>query len=224
MNPAVMMAYNCLELTRKAVDSILAQDIPVHLVVCNNGSTDGTKEYLESLPEIESYHYPENISPLKIANERMKDLFGRGAGHVLGVPNDATFPPNLYSELLKFPFPFVSAGMACIEDPPPRQDAVFLHHDCHFSAILVSKFGHDSLVSAFGNFFDPDYFHYASDVDMKQRWVKIGLQGCQTSIQCYHYGSATWRHPSVPEWDKKRMLEQADRDRATYYRKWGERL
>jgi hypothetical protein len=64
--------------------------------------------------------------------------------------------------------------------------------------------------------------NYASDCDMKQRWRKPGILGCQTDIQCYHYGSASWRL-ATPE-ASLAIHAQADRDRATYFLKWGERL
>ena len=226
MNPVLMLCYNTtetqLEWTKRSIASILAQDRPIDLTVINNGSTwPDSRPWLDSLG-IMVEHHESNTSPIKHANRYVARMFSSGAEYVLGVPDDATFPPNLYSELLSFDYGFVSAGMACANAQPPPQKAKMLHNDCHFAVMLTRKRAHDAIVSAFGSFFDEDYFHYASDCDMKQRWRKLGILGCQTDIQCYHYGSASWRL-ATPE-ASLAIHAQADRDRATYFLKWGERL
>src|SRR6266699_2144236 len=47
MNPILMLTRNALELTKQAVASVFAQNIPVTLYVVENDSTDGTKEWLK---------------------------------------------------------------------------------------------------------------------------------------------------------------------------------
>ena len=53
-----MIVYGNLELTKKAVESVLNQTIPVHLILIDNGSTDGTKEWaIEALKPLENVEF-----------------------------------------------------------------------------------------------------------------------------------------------------------------------
>jgi len=45
MNPVLILTHNCLDLTKRCVESIRAQDIDITLQVIDNGSTDGTEEW-----------------------------------------------------------------------------------------------------------------------------------------------------------------------------------
>jgi len=61
----VVLTYNRLHLLRKCVENVLLRtsDVTTTIVVWNNGSTDGTAEYLDSLdhPKIRVVNHPENI-------------------------------------------------------------------------------------------------------------------------------------------------------------------
>jgi len=57
MNYVLMLTRNNLELTKRAVESVRAQDIPTFVCMVDNGSTDGTQEHFE--PEIR-YGYSAN--------------------------------------------------------------------------------------------------------------------------------------------------------------------
>lgn len=61
----VAVTYNRLHLLRQCVENVLLRtsDATREIVIWNNASTDGTKEYLDSLsdPRIEVVHHPENI-------------------------------------------------------------------------------------------------------------------------------------------------------------------
>lgn len=48
----VIVTYNRLDLLKGAIASLKAQEYPMDLLVVNNGSTDGTKEYLEDMEGI----------------------------------------------------------------------------------------------------------------------------------------------------------------------------
>ncbi len=48
----MMVTYNRLELTKRMLQSLFAQtDVPYRLIIVDNGSTDGTVEWLKSVPQ-----------------------------------------------------------------------------------------------------------------------------------------------------------------------------
>lgn len=49
---AAIVTFNRLELLKGAIESVMAQSYPCDILVVNNGSPDGTKEYLENLGNI----------------------------------------------------------------------------------------------------------------------------------------------------------------------------
>ena len=51
----VITTYNRLELLKRAIQSAFDQTVPCEVVVVDNASTDGTKEYVESLSERVTY-------------------------------------------------------------------------------------------------------------------------------------------------------------------------
>lgn len=92
-----ILAYNHLDYTKKCVESVLAnlpKDISVELILFNHGSTDGTQEYFESIPNAKIVHVPENNTFPYMGNRI-------GAGYYkLFVSNDIIMTPgsiqNLY--------------------------------------------------------------------------------------------------------------------------------
>lgn len=218
MNPIFMLAYNNLYYTKMAVDSALAQDIPVKLLIVNNGSTDGTREWLDSIarPDVNVQHYARNESPIKLGNLWARHLFSLGAKQILGIPNDAKIPPNCYSEMLKWPRGFVCATDIGQNEPEIRS-AKAVSENTPMAVMMTRKWAYEALIDKDGYFFDEGYFHYASDCDLALRMASCGIRGIQLDLPYYHFGSLTHRLPEIHEWS----CRQADKDRAYFERKWG---
>ena len=66
----VLTAYNKLEYTKKAVESIYKytdfEKLNVELITVNNGSTDGTEEYFNSLPNEKKINFKHNEKRKKL--------------------------------------------------------------------------------------------------------------------------------------------------------------
>jgi hypothetical protein len=221
MNNAIMlMVYDRTEaqheLSRKAFESAVAQDIPVDIFVLDNGSTyRGTPEWL--IGETRKacfYREEENISPLIFGNRVHGDLF-QDYDHVLCIPNDVIMPPNLYRKMLEWPQGLVAAGMHGTNPPAIMEEVKRVHGDVHLSVTLVRKSAHDALVQRDGFFMDEGFFMYASDCDLKMRLD--GIPTAQLDILCWHYGGASHRL-SI---STKGIYEQADKDRDYFTKKWG---
>lgn len=215
MNPVLMIAYNNLELTKNAVASVLAQDIPVDLHFVDNGSTDGTWEWISEQPIKSANRYPENVSPLKIANAFAARLLAESP-YLLGVPNDVRLPPNCYRELLRWPRGFVCATDNGQVEPDIRTGRA-VSENTPMAVMLTRRWAYDAIVSRDGYFLDEGYFHYASDCDLALRMASCGIHGVQLDIPYWHFGSASLKLSA----HRREMEMQADRDRSYFQRKWG---
>lgn len=221
MNPILLITYNNLYYTKMAVDSALAQDVPIELVIVNNGSSDGTRQWVSDLStlcgNVTAIHMDRNESPIKIVNNLLPTLFAN-SDHVLGMPNDAKIPPNCYSEMLKWPRGFVCATDIGQNDPEIRP-AKAVSENTPMAVMMVRKWAYEALIAKDGYFFDEGYFHYGSDCDLAVRMAACGIRGIQLDLPYYHFGSATLNkaHP----YDRRCMEIQADEDRAYFERKWG---
>ena len=149
-----------LALTQESYASILAQDIPggIDLYIVNNGSTEPTVEWLNSLadscPEhvnIVCFNYSENVSPVLLYNKYYDLIF---ADHpcILSIPNDVIAPPNLFSEMVQFPAGLVSAAVTEDRDFPRNMKATGVHDRASLAVCLLRKWVYDALVSRFGSF------------------------------------------------------------------------
>jgi GT2 family glycosyltransferase len=234
-HPAVIMFYNTTEaqlaLSKAALESLFAQDIPLDIIAINNGSTLPTHEWLhntkESYPHSDRHRFriltqEQNTSPVQIVNSVFCDvLIGMRYSYVLGVPNDVVLPPNFYSELLKWPRGIITASMTDdLKFPTLSHDQICAVSECTPLAVgLFRRWVYEALVTKDGYFLDPGYFHYASDCDMALRISALGIRGVQLNIPYFHSGSASWRKATADV--AHEITQQADRDRDYFTRKWG---
>jgi glycosyltransferase involved in cell wall biosynthesis len=226
MNPILMIAHNNLALTQQAVASVFAQDIPTTLYLINNGSTDGTADWMAGLraPSPHSLYmsaHLSNISPLKIVNNEFPLIFAEGAEYVINMNNDQQIPPNCCRELAKWPRGFVCASDIGQRDlpSPPYPAARPVSESTPFGVILNRRWAYDALVSQDGYFYDEGFWLYAADCDMAVRRIQCGIRGVQLNIPFWHYGSAT--HRLAPSAEGDEMRAQAGRDMEYFERKWG---
>lgn len=93
----LVQAYNHLDYTRSCVESVLSNlppNINYEIILANHGSTDGTKEYFESIPNTKKVHV--------LINGALPAIFGRvhEGRYFLFVSNDVVMTPgaihNLY--------------------------------------------------------------------------------------------------------------------------------
>lgn len=213
-HPVVMLARNAIELTKRAVASVLAQDIPVQLRVIDNNSTDGTPEWLASqLPRVtvQTFRPAQGVSASW--NFALHETFSR-YDHCLVVNNDVQLRMDTYSALLEDGGPFVTA--VSVDNPTAIEGgwakAPRPHPD--FSCFLIRR----EVWRKVGKF-DESMSLYASDADYHLRMHQAGIQAYTIGIPFYHYASGTLK--SATEWDRREIQAQADKDRARFVEKWG---
>lgn len=214
MNWIVMPVHNCLTLTQRCIPTLFRQTIPVRLFIANDGSTDGTAPYLNSLDTDVVQHTTADIGVTETWNRALHYLFSQGAPHVLVVNNDTEFLPEFYETLLKWDAPFVTGVSVNSRDKmriiPPL--AASPHPD--FSAYLIRRECWERVGP-----FDESMKFYCQDGDYHLRMNHAGVRAVALNVPFYHERSATIKSASPEE--QQAMQEQAQEDRAAFQRKWG---
>lgn len=225
MNPVLILTHNCLEMTKRCVESVFSQDVSAAPFIFDNGSTDGTKEWLrdEKLWTFDldrrNWDSSQNVGVSEGWNKSLNHLFGIvGLGrceHVLVINNDTVIPPWFYSSLLSYDGPFISGvsvdNMDVIANPEPRKELA----PCpDFSAFVLTK----ECWKKVGPF-DESMVLYAQDLDFHIRAHRAGVRLMNAGIPFYHERSSTLRNANPKE---RRIIEmQADADRLRFFEKYG---
>ena len=231
-SPVLMTIYNTtsaqLDLTKQAIKSVLAQDVgPLLVHIEDDGSAPETCEWFESAGWLEFEHHPEtlvnwrrrekNISPMKITNELLPQLF-RVYPYVFLVGSDVILPPNCFSEFLKWPRGVVT-GVDIGQNMPDTHPGKPVSEGMLMNVMLLRKWAWEALIAKDGYFYDPNIIFYVSDCDLAIRFAACGIRGIQLDTPYWHYGSATHRlaAPGIG----KSITDQADKDRQYFKEKWG---
>jgi GT2 family glycosyltransferase len=214
MNPVLMVCRNALELTKRAVESVAAQDIPVDLYVIDNDSSDGTPMFLvERRIKAWGMHPAKGVSASW--NFGLSYLFDTAmCEHVLVINNDLFLRSDNYRELLLDDHYFVT-GVSVDKMEDLHQTfvkSVRPHPD--FSNFVI----HKRVWKEVGPF-DESMVHYASDADYHLRMHQAGIPAVTIGLPFYHYASGTLKMATAQE--RQAIERQADRDRDTFEKKWG---
>jgi GT2 family glycosyltransferase len=211
MHPVLILAHNCLELTKRCIESVRRQDIPVVVSVIDNGSTDGT--FLEIGADI-LLRYASNEGVSRGWNRGLNFLF-KSADHVLVLNNDVVIPSWFYRELLAYDAPFVTGfsvnSMEVLKQGPAR---IPLVGGPDFSAFLIRRDAWEKI----GPFEEKMKF-YAQDCDYHIRAAREGIPLLTAHFPFYHERSSTLRLASPKEAEE--IHAQANADREAFHKKWG---
>lgn len=223
INPVLILTHNNLELTKRCVESVRGQDVDTVTLVIDNGSTDGTVEWLTSEP----YPYETFYGSIEGANHGvskgwnwgLRHFFEERVGdqdHVLVVNNDTILPPWFYSTLLSYEGPFITGvsvdQMEQISGPPSCIGSLRPHPD--FVAFLIRRECWEKVGP-----FDERMVMYAQDLDYHIRAHKLGVPLMNCGCPIYHEHSSTLK--KAPLWERRKIEEQANRDRQVLREKWG---
>lgn len=219
MNHVLVLTHNCLDLARKCVDSVQAQDVPVYILAVDNGSTDGTSQWLpkndDNMANFVAMRFQNNNGVSKGWNWGLNYLFShKHADHVLVLNQDTFLPPWFYRRLLACDVPFVTGvsvgSMEEIAEEPPVKELA----PCpDFSAFLIRRSCWETVGS-----FEELLVSYCGDLDYHIRAHLSGVRLWNAGIPFYHERSSTINSAAPKE---KRLLQlQADADRSTFQDKW----
>ena len=214
----LVVTRNNLALSKLALKSVLAQDVPVELLVIDNASDDGTLQWLLSKPY--SWMSMQEQKSLSYCwNFGLRALFLAGHDRVLVINNDVVLRPDTARLLREHGGEFVT-GVSVDkyesghEDPAwrARMDTARPHPD--FSCFMIAK----SVTEKVG-WFNENYFPgYAEDSEMHVRMHRAGVNAVCIDLPFLHHRGSTLKSASPGEAERIKRGAEANRQRfrATY--------
>jgi GT2 family glycosyltransferase len=208
MNPVLILTHNCLELTKKCVESVRAQDVPTLIAIIDNGSTDGTREWVSD-ENIQTVLFTENLGVSVGWNVGLNLAF-TSHEHVLCLNNDTQLPPYFYRKLISCGVPFVTGmdvGMSHLPETPPEFSPLVPHPD--FSCFLIRRDCWDKVGP-----FDERMVIYASDCAYHVESHRKGIPLWKANVPYNHERSSTLNRASNKE--RAIIQAQANKDREVF--------
>lgn len=212
MNPVLILTHNNLELTKRAVESVRNQDIETEVYIFDNGSTDGTRQWVEDDQHvIGKCGSTMNVGVSCGWNWGVRDVFHYATNeHVLVIGNDTVLPPSFYRTLLSVDLPFVTGVAVDNMEQAMQPPAVLpLTPNPDFSAFLIRREAWAKIGP-----FDERMKHYCSDCDYHIRGHRLGVPMVKASVPFYHERSSTIRLASPDE--RQEIETQANKDREVF--------
>lgn len=200
----ITLTYNKIEYTKKFVESLFKYTKDFELIIVDNGSTDGTVEYIKSLDGVKSIFNTENLGFSKGNNQGLELAEGEYIGFL---NNDILLYPNWFEECEKV-FQKENVGFISPRHVNPHYDNTnekdyikyfqnnfnytkeYEKHfdECVFSCVLTKR----EVLNTIGNFdenYSPAFFE---DNDIKYRAVLANYGIFVLNTACfYHFGSIT---------------------------------
>jgi GT2 family glycosyltransferase len=219
MGFAIVVARDGLWMTKACVKSLLAQTVPMKVLVVDNATSDGTGNWLRHMaalnPNLLTMSFKDQ-EPLAYCWNRALEYAFQAEGEVLVVNNDTELLPETFEFLSTWgKYWFTTART--VRD---REDLVkrkSLDNDRHpdFSCFLICKYVFESV----GPFDENFKGAYAEDCDYHVRMHLAGIDAGSMDYPFLHHGSGTqkWATPDEAE----RIRVQANLNRHYFYSKWG---
>jgi GT2 family glycosyltransferase len=222
MNGSILcVTHNNLPLSKQAINSAIAQTIPCDVLVQDNASTDGTREWLRSKVGVTYVPYNFQLSLAECWNRGLKALFNAGAKEVLVINNDVVLRPDTYWMLVNIKQPFVTAvsvdcphklGAPGDREPDNLAEAARPHPD--FSCFMVRK----EVYERVGKFDEIFYPAYCEDADYHVRMHRAKIRAICVDLPFLHLGASTVKNADPGE--KARILRMADKNREIFRKRY----
>lgn len=220
----ITLTYNNLKYTKKYIESLYKYTRNFELIIVDNGSTDGTREYLKTLSgNVKLIFNDENLGFSKGNNQGIKIAEGEYIGFL---NNDILLYPNWFEECEKV---FQQENAAFVsprhinphfDDTNERNYIRFFQKEfkydkeyeknfdeCVFSCVITKR----EILDRIG-IFDENYFPaFFEDNDIKYRAVVEGYGIYVSNSVCFfHFGSVTSKDNDY----------KLDKNRKYYYSKY----
>ena len=218
----LLVARNGLALTKRAIRSALAQDVPAKVLVIDNQSTDGTNSWLLAKDGISRIMCMEQHSLSWCWNTGLRSLWSAGCSSVLVINNDVEIRSDTLSMLLAHGGEFVTCvsvdSVDRIGTPGDRSiEDLRAGERCHpdFSSFLIRKSVWDK-----GLRFDEECFPAYAEDSFAHTWMhQHGIRAVCIDLPFYHYAAGTLKGSSPGE--SERIKRGAGANRERFRQKYG---
>ncbi len=219
----VTLTYNKLEYTKKFIESLYRYTKDFELILVDNGSTDGTREYLKSLNNVKLILNDENKGFSKGNNQGIEIAEGEYIGFL---NNDILLYPDWF-EKIEAVFEKENAAFVSPRHINPHYDTTdektYIEYfkknfdyrqnyeksfdECVFSCVITKR----DVIDKIGTF-DENYAQaFFEDNDFKYRAIQAGYGVFVCNEVCFfHFGSIT----------SKNLSQNLETNRAYYYSKY----
>jgi glycosyltransferase involved in cell wall biosynthesis len=217
---AIMPVFDAEDFLEAALDSLLAQDYePYEVVVCDDASTDRSREILRSYPKIRTVHHQENRGPAAARNSAIEAARGE---FIADFDADDLWPPNrlrVQADYLR-DHPDIGCVLARQEwmNPPPWLGRDQIYGDIDGIPLNSAMFRRSRLEEVGG--FDPA-FRQSEDMDLLIRLREHGI-GIEVLPEILVYRRSHGDHatagppPTLPllrslrqKWERERAAEES---------------
>ncbi len=217
----VILCRNALSLSRKCLPTLLAQTVPVDILIIDNASTDGTGKYMAAQQAIHSNVYRMTWrsveSVAKCWNEALWWAWGRGH-EALVVNSDTELLPETYAALKAAMASKERCGVMTgvgVPRPPQLPEGEFQHmaHP-HYSCYMMANWAHRLV--PFDERYEGAYFEdTASHVTLFRAGVYAGC----INMEFLHHLSGTRKTADQTELD--RVNRHYLLNKARFYKEFG---
>ncbi|MBB4806606.1 GT2 family glycosyltransferase [Chryseobacterium defluvii] len=98
----IIVTYNAMKWAQRCFTSLRQSSVPLKCIVVDNGSTDGTQEYIKThFPEVEFIQSKENLGFGKANNIGIEEAYKKGADFFYLMNQDAWLYENSLEKLLE---------------------------------------------------------------------------------------------------------------------------
>ncbi len=200
----IIVTYNAMRWAERCFTSLRQSSVPVTCIVIDNGSTDGTQEYIKAhFPEVDFIQSPDNAGFGKANNIGIEKAYQEGADFFYLMNQDAWIYPDSFQQLLDVYHAHPEKNQIGIMSPM-HLDGSEKKLDLHFENYLTKDLRNNRMLSDvyFGDTrpyyeisfvnaahwciprkiiekvggFNPYFFHGAEDYEYVHRVTYFGLK------------------------------------------------
>lgn len=216
----ITLTYNKLEYTKKFIESLFSFTKDFELIIVDNGSTDGTREYLQTLEGVKLILNDSNLGFSKGNNQGLEIASGEYIGFL---NNDILLYPNWFEECKKV---FINENAAFVS--PTQITPLFENvceknyidyfenlkkeghrktfDECQFACVITRK----DVIQKIGGFDEKFTPAFWEDNDLKYRAIEQGYDTYVVNNVCFfHYSSVT----------SAKINHNFEKNREYYYKK-----
>jgi len=220
----VLLCRNNVALSRECLKSLRAQTVPVTILVVDNASTDGTKQWLRAERGIRVMSFEQQLSVAECWNTALRWGWSQGHDEALVCNNDVEILPETYQTLSDWAAADDgrTTGMVTCVSRRERSELVYEKPFSHrpnpdYSCYMIQRLAHDrvpfdeNILIAFGE----DSMHHVT-------CHRQGIRCECIDLPFLHHGSQTVKR--ADEIERRRIGRQADKNREYFFHKWGKRI